>query len=123
MTEKEIHMLGKNKMTFQNGKLLGYGINYNKSSNNKKNIFQKLLKYNSSYLKLSLDNMNAYLIKKSLNSLYKKYKCEKKDAYIAIIGHPKAFTGMAYENLKAFIDLIRNDNKKFDFVTFNEIAK
>ena len=78
-----------------------------------------LCNYNHTYRKLSMDAMNYRYMGNKLNKIYQNYKND--NVYFSLIGHPKAFTGEAYENLSCLLDWFLENQDKYRLVNMTDI--
>ncbi len=99
-------LIPKRKRGFSSAEPMGKPISINSGVKHTGKL-ERLMKYNHTYRRLSMDAMNYEYLLKQLETIYKTYGAEQKDIYIAIIGHPKAFSGEAFENLDKLIKGIK----------------
>ena len=116
-------LIRKNRMTFLRGESTGTGISVPNEKNAKMSVIKKILNYNSQCIKLSLDSTGADLMMIALKRLYKKYDGKNNDLYLAVIGHPKSFSGQAFENMKQFIKLVQQQKEFFRFITLSDLYR
>lgn len=84
---------------------------------------KKILSYNQTIFQLSLDSLSAEILMIALNRLYNQYKLKNEDGFIAILGHPKTFSGDSFANLQRFITFVKQNGNRYQFVNFHEIGE
>lgn len=113
--------LGK-KVMYKHGKPLGVGMPTISSAKlSKQGLIQKLISYNRVYQRLSLDSMGADIAYEAIKTLYKKSGSMHKDVYVAVVSHPKVFTGEAFDNLELFIRKVEEQGQKVDFMSLADV--
>ena len=110
-------IMGKRR-TFTKGEPNGEAMSF---TGNKENIFMKIIKYNFRKKMISVDNMSAKLLMLAINYIYHKYNSKNKDMYMSIIGHPKSFTGDAFNNLDLFLKLVPKQPEKYQIITMRDV--
>lgn len=117
-------LLSNKKRVFISGKAMGHPIAIEAQKRFEKwEKVKRILLYNRSYRRLSLDAMNAHYLYKKVMKIYNKFDAKNEDIYISLIGHPKAFTGEAFENLETFVDLLKQQKDKVRIVSMTDIAR
>lgn len=113
--------LGK-KITYKHGKPLGEGMPTVGSENRiKQNFIQKIMTYSDVYQRLSLDTMSSNIAYLSVKRMYKMHKQENRDIYVAIVSHPKVYTGAAFDNLNDFVSKIINSDLEVKFASLRDV--
>ena len=113
--------LGK-KVTYRHGKPLGEGMPTIGSENNiKQNYVQKLLTYSDVYQRLSLDTMSSKIAYQAVKRLCKMCEQQSRDVYVAIVSHPKVYTGEAFDNLNDFVSKIVTTGLKIKFASIRDV--
>lgn len=116
----------KRKRTFRKGMATGTPIQIQtaqKQDNSAVGKVKRLLNYNQTYRRLSMDAMNADYLYKKLEKIFYEYDAENKDVYAAILGHPKAFTGDAFDNFSQLIDLLLLEKERVRIVNMTDIYR
>lgn len=114
--------LPKNRRVFEYGHAKGQPMQVRQGK--AQQIWTKarhLLHYNHTYRKLCLDEMNYHYMSAKLNKICADYKNEK--VYIALIGHPKAFTGEAFDNFSGLLEWLFGNQDKFNLVNMTDIYR
>ena len=88
---------------------------------NNGNIIHRLVKYKKEKGMLSVDGMSYKYLIKQLNKLYRKYDADNNEVYLSIIGHPKSFTGEAFENFDKLLAELKQMNGKYKVLTFRDV--
>lgn len=107
------------KWGFEHGEVNGRAMSHVQVGKNQ--WIKDLLTYNSNKIMLSPDYMSADVLKYAVELLYKKYNAKNDDVYVAMVCHPKCFTGEAFNNLERFLDLILSMSRKFRIINTDEI--
>ncbi len=84
---------------------------------------KKVLTYNSSYRRLSLDAMNYEYLHKKVMDTYERYNAKDNEVFISLIGHPKAFTGDAFDNLNRFIRTISKEQDRIRLLNMRDVYR
>lgn len=114
----------KGKRMFCAGTATGAPIQIaQKKSNSVAGKVKKLPNYNQTYRRLSMDGMNADYLYKKLEKIFYEYDAGNQDVYAAILGHPKAFTGGAFDNFKKLIELLLEQNERIRIVSMTDICQ
>lgn len=74
------------------------------------------------YSMLSLDTKGYKLLKKELDQIYTEYRCDCYDAAVSIICHPKMLNDYSLDNIRNFIQIIKEDQSRYKFSNMKEIA-
>ena len=107
---------------YKHGKPLGVGMpTISSAKQSKQSLIQKMISYNRVYQRLSLDSMGADIAYEAIKTLYKKSGSMHKDVYVAIVSHPKVFTGEAFDNLELFIRKVEEQGQKVDFMSLADV--
>lgn len=114
--------VSKNKRSYQYGERKGRPIQtVQRKGQGWEMRVKHLIHYNQTYRKLSMDAMNYRYMADKLNKIYQKYKnC---NIYFAIIGHPKAFGGEAYDNFANLLDWFLQNQDKYRLVNMTDIYR
>lgn len=114
----------KGKRTFSAGTATGAPIQIApQKGNNMARKVRKLLTYNQTYRRLSMDGMNAEYLCKKLEKIFYEYDAGNKDVYAAILGHPKVFTGCAFDNFGKLIELLLKQKERIRIVNMTDICR
>lgn len=114
--------LPKYKRIFRRGEPLGKPISIGGAQPRfVEGKLKRLALYNFSRRRLSFDEMNYEYLFRKIMKIYGLYGAKERDIYIAIIGHPKAFSGDAFENLEKFVKLASKEKDKIKLVNMRDI--
>lgn len=114
----------KGKRTFSTGAATGAPIQITqKKGNNVAGKVKRLLNYNHTYRRLSMDAMNADYLCKIIEKIFYEYDAGNKNVYAAILGHPKAFTGGAFDNFGKLIELLLEQKERIRIVSMTDICR
>ena len=75
------------------------------------NKLQSILSYGNTYQRLSYDALNYKYLYKKLKYSLRNSDFRSHDIIISLIGHPKAFTGDAFDNFEKLINLLLLDDE------------
>lgn len=114
----------KRKRTFRTGTATGAPIQIDQKKGNSVAVKAKaLLNYNQTYRRLSMDGMNAEYLYRKLEKIFYEYDAGNQDVYAAILGHPKAFTGGAFDNFDKLLELLLKQKERIRIVSMTDICR